>query len=293
MALFGPTGVGKTQVALELADGLRDAGRSPVAVSADALQVYAGLEILTGAATAAERARLEHRLVSFLPVDATFSVGQYAELAHAEIDAILAAGADPARRRRHRAVPARGARRAHAASASAGRGPRALGGGARRARAAGAARAADAACVMGRGRHRPRRPPSHHARARAARPRRAGAAGGPEPALDGGHAPPDAPDRARLRARGALRADRRTRGPDAGRRRRRRGARRSGRRGVGDRAPGARLRGAAGRRRGRDETPHAQLRQAPADVDAQARGRRAASTSRSAQPPTWRARSSA
>ena len=95
MALFGPTGVGKTQVALELADGLRDAGRSPVAVSADALQVYAGLEILTGAATAAERARLEHRLVSFLPVDATFSVGQYAELAHAEIDAILAAGQVP------------------------------------------------------------------------------------------------------------------------------------------------------------------------------------------------------
>jgi tRNA dimethylallyltransferase len=34
-------------------------------------------------------------LLSFLPVDATFSAGQYAELAHAEIDALLAAGRRP------------------------------------------------------------------------------------------------------------------------------------------------------------------------------------------------------
>ena len=95
IALFGPTGVGKTDVALALADRLRAAGEDPVAVSADALQVYAGLEIITGAAGAAARARLEHRLLSFLPVDATFSAGQYAELAHAEIDEALAAGRRP------------------------------------------------------------------------------------------------------------------------------------------------------------------------------------------------------
>jgi tRNA dimethylallyltransferase len=64
-------------------------------VSADALQVYAGLETLTGVASAAERATLEHRLVSFLPLDATFSAGQYAELAHAEIDGLLALGRRP------------------------------------------------------------------------------------------------------------------------------------------------------------------------------------------------------
>ena len=54
-----------------------------------------GLEILTGAATARERARLEHRLLAFLPVDAQFSAGQYAELAHAEIDDLIAAGRRP------------------------------------------------------------------------------------------------------------------------------------------------------------------------------------------------------
>ncbi len=95
IALFGPTGVGKTAVALALAERLRGLGERPVAVSADALQVYRGLEVLTGAARAAERAQLEHRLLAFLPLDATFSAGQYAELAHAEIDGLLAEGRRP------------------------------------------------------------------------------------------------------------------------------------------------------------------------------------------------------
>lgn len=95
IALFGPTGVGKTDVAISLAQRLREHGERPVAVSADALQVYIGLEILTGAAGPEQRARLEHRLLSFLPVDATFSAGQYADLAHAEIDELLATGHRP------------------------------------------------------------------------------------------------------------------------------------------------------------------------------------------------------
>jgi tRNA dimethylallyltransferase len=95
IALFGPTGVGKTAIAVALAGLLRARGEDPVAVSADALQVYSGLEILTGVASPAERAALEHRLISFLPIDATFSVGQYSELAHAELDALLAEGRRP------------------------------------------------------------------------------------------------------------------------------------------------------------------------------------------------------
>jgi tRNA dimethylallyltransferase len=95
IALFGPTGVGKTEVAVALARRLRAGGEDPVAVSADALQVYAGLEVLTGAANGGQRAALEHRLLSFLPVDATFSAGQYATLAHAEIDGLLADGRRP------------------------------------------------------------------------------------------------------------------------------------------------------------------------------------------------------
>lgn len=95
LALFGPTGVGKTDVAIALADRLRARGEDAVAISADALQVYEGLAVLTGAATPEERARLEHRLVGFVPVTETFSVGEFMPLAHAEIDAALAGGRRP------------------------------------------------------------------------------------------------------------------------------------------------------------------------------------------------------
>jgi tRNA dimethylallyltransferase len=95
VALFGPTGVGKTAVAIALAERLRGRGEDPVAVSADALQVYRGLQTLTGAATPAEQAQLEHRLLAFVDPAETFSAGQFAERAHAEIDAALDAGRRP------------------------------------------------------------------------------------------------------------------------------------------------------------------------------------------------------
>jgi tRNA dimethylallyltransferase len=95
IAIFGPTGVGKTAVAIELAEGLRQRGEDPVAISADALQVYRGLEILTGVATKEEQQRLEHRLVSFVPVAETFSAGAFAALAHEQIDATLDTGRRP------------------------------------------------------------------------------------------------------------------------------------------------------------------------------------------------------
>ncbi|HYY22623.1 MAG TPA: tRNA (adenosine(37)-N6)-dimethylallyltransferase MiaA [Thermoleophilaceae bacterium] len=95
IALSGPTGIGKTAVALALADRLRERAEDPLAISADALQVYRGLETLTAAATAEERRRLEHRLQSFVPVERTFSVGEYMALAHREIDEALGAGRRP------------------------------------------------------------------------------------------------------------------------------------------------------------------------------------------------------
>ena len=87
--------MGKTEVAIALAQRLRGEGEDPLAISADALQVYAGLGILTGAAGAPERARLEHRLIGFVPVTRPFSVGDYMEIAHREVDAALEAGRVP------------------------------------------------------------------------------------------------------------------------------------------------------------------------------------------------------
>jgi tRNA dimethylallyltransferase len=95
LAIFGPTGVGKTGVAIALAEELRRRGEDPVAISCDALQVYEGLDVLTGVATAEQRQNLEHRLVGFVPVTRPFSVGDYMRLAHEEIDRALAAGRRP------------------------------------------------------------------------------------------------------------------------------------------------------------------------------------------------------
>jgi tRNA dimethylallyltransferase len=95
VAIFGPTGVGKTGVAVALAELLRERGEDPVAINCDALQVYEGLEVLTGTATAEEQERLEHRLLGFVPVTADFSVGDYMPLAHKEIDAALKMGRRP------------------------------------------------------------------------------------------------------------------------------------------------------------------------------------------------------
>ncbi len=95
LAIFGPTGVGKTGVAVELARLLRERGQGPVAINCDALQVYEGLDALSGAATAAEQEVLPHELLGFVPVTADFSVGDYMPLAHEAIDRALAAGRTP------------------------------------------------------------------------------------------------------------------------------------------------------------------------------------------------------
>lgn len=95
IAIFGPTGVGKTGVAIALAELLRERGEDPVAINCDALQVYEGLEVLTGTATPEEQKQLEHRLLGFVPVTADFSIGDYMPLAHREVDEALAAGRRP------------------------------------------------------------------------------------------------------------------------------------------------------------------------------------------------------
>jgi tRNA dimethylallyltransferase len=95
LAIFGPTGVGKTGVAVELARLLRSRGQEPVAINCDALQVYEGLDALTGAASAAERGVLPHELLGIVPVTADFSIHEYMPLAHQAVDDALTAGKTP------------------------------------------------------------------------------------------------------------------------------------------------------------------------------------------------------
>ena len=84
LAIFGPTASGKSAVAEAIAE------RTPAEiVSADAMQAYRGLPILTN------QPERPTRLVGIWPLDHEGSVAEYAELAHAAVDEILAAGRTP------------------------------------------------------------------------------------------------------------------------------------------------------------------------------------------------------
>ena len=95
ISLFGPTAVGKTGIAIELAQLLRERGEHPVAVSADAFQLYEGIDVLTAKPGELEGRQLEHRLVSMVPIEREFTVAEFADAAHSEIDSLLAEGRLP------------------------------------------------------------------------------------------------------------------------------------------------------------------------------------------------------
>ena len=84
LALFGPTASGKSAVAEALTERV-----AAEIVSADAMQVYRGLPILTN------QPERHTRLVGIWPLDREGSVGEYQRLAHAAVDEILAAGRTP------------------------------------------------------------------------------------------------------------------------------------------------------------------------------------------------------
>ena len=84
IGLFGPTASGKSDVAAAVTELI-----PAEVVSADAMQVYDGVPILTNRSPHAER------LVGIWPLSHVASVGEYAPLAHAEVDEILADGKTP------------------------------------------------------------------------------------------------------------------------------------------------------------------------------------------------------
>ena len=76
VVIVGPTGAGKTRLALQLAERL--AGE---VVSADSQQVYAGMDIGTGKVTAEERARVPHHVVDVVRPDEEMTAQRFIELA--------------------------------------------------------------------------------------------------------------------------------------------------------------------------------------------------------------------
>lgn len=89
-AIVGPTAVGKTAVALELARRL-----GAEIVSVDSMQVYRGMDVGTAKPAAAERALVRHHLLDVLDPGETLTVARFQRLARAAIDDVVARGRLP------------------------------------------------------------------------------------------------------------------------------------------------------------------------------------------------------
>lgn len=88
--IIGPTGVGKTEVAIELAGQLNGE-----IVSADSRLFYVGMDIGTAKPSGEQRRRVPHHCIDIASPDQVVSLSEYRRLACAAIDAIHSRGRLP------------------------------------------------------------------------------------------------------------------------------------------------------------------------------------------------------
>lgn len=88
--ILGPTGVGKTTLAIDLAEAL-----GGEIVSADSRQIYRHMDIGTAKPTAAQQARVRHHLIDIAPPDYNLSLAEYQDAAYRAIDATSQRGQIP------------------------------------------------------------------------------------------------------------------------------------------------------------------------------------------------------
>jgi tRNA dimethylallyltransferase len=81
--LAGPTAVGKSEIALRLAEQI-----GGDIVSADSMQVYRGLDLGTAKPSPADRARVPHHLIDICDLTEPFDAAQFARLAHRAVTEI-------------------------------------------------------------------------------------------------------------------------------------------------------------------------------------------------------------
>lgn len=94
LAIIGPTGTGKSQLALDVAERL-SGERGAEVVNADAMQLYRGMDIGTAKLPVDERRGVPHHQLDVLHVTQTATVARYQRAAATDVEAIAARGAVP------------------------------------------------------------------------------------------------------------------------------------------------------------------------------------------------------
>jgi tRNA dimethylallyltransferase len=94
VAIVGPTGTGKSQLALDVVERLSGAVSAEI-VNADAMQLYRGMDIGTAKLPVDERRGIPHHQLDVLDVTETATVARYQRAAAADVEAIAARGAVP------------------------------------------------------------------------------------------------------------------------------------------------------------------------------------------------------
>lgn len=90
ITIIGPTGVGKTALAIELAQRLNGE-----IVSADSRQIYRGMDIGTGKPTRDQLAMVRHHLIDRVDPDQAYTLAEYQAEAYAAIATIFSEGKQP------------------------------------------------------------------------------------------------------------------------------------------------------------------------------------------------------
>jgi tRNA dimethylallyltransferase len=95
IVLSGPTGTGKSALALDVAEAIERLGGRAEVVNADAMQLYRGMDIGTAKVPVSERRSIPHHCFDLWDVTATASVVAYRDAARSAIDAVLGRGGVP------------------------------------------------------------------------------------------------------------------------------------------------------------------------------------------------------
>ncbi|CAB4559237.1 unannotated protein [freshwater metagenome] len=95
IAIVGSTGTGKSELAIRIAEAMREQYQAAEIVNADAMQLYKGMDIGTAKLPFAERRGIEHHLIDVLDVTQESTAAEYQKIARAKILEIQSRGAMP------------------------------------------------------------------------------------------------------------------------------------------------------------------------------------------------------